>query len=106
MKPKLNTLKPRLSSHQPKARINWGNGCGGRPWRRNRDEALLRDLFTCQHCHRVFNPSMLEADHIINRAQGGSDDLSNLQTLCKPCHKIKTQKESQAGGVKKFEFSN
>ncbi|AKI27425.1 hypothetical protein [Moraxella phage Mcat9] len=49
---------------------------------------------------------MLEADHIINRAQGGSDDLSNLQTLCKPCHKIKTQKESQAGGVKKFEFSN
>ena len=103
---KLNTVKPRLASHEPKAQRNWGNARGGRPWRRNRDAALLRDRYTCQHCHQVFAPSMLEADHIINRAQGGSDELSNLQTLCKPCHKIKTQTESQAGGVKKFQIHN
>lgn len=100
---KLATLKPRLASHQPKAKRNWGKARGGRPWRRSREIALVRDLYTCQHCHKVFDRRQLEVDHIINKAQGGSDDLSNLQTLCKPCHKIKTQTESQAGGIKKFQ---
>jgi len=37
----------------------------------------------------------LELDHIVNVAQGGTDDESNLQSLCSPCHKKKTLKESQ-----------
>ncbi len=37
----------------------------------------------------------LELDHIVNIAQGGNDDESNLQSLCVPCHKEKTLKESR-----------
>lgn len=38
----------------------------------------------------------LEVDHIINIAEGGTDDDSNLQALCIPCHKAKTARESAA----------
>ena len=37
----------------------------------------------------------LELDHIVNVAQGGTDDESNLQSLCVPCHKKKTQMEGR-----------
>ncbi|MFB6347850.1 HNH endonuclease [Moraxella sp. ZJ142] len=98
---KLTTLKPRLKptqTHTPKK--SWGNGRGGRPWRALRAKVLLRDAYTCQHCQRA--GGRLEVDHIINIAQGGSDDMSNLQTLCHDCHAIKTQAESMAGGVHRF----
>jgi len=39
----------------------------------------------------------LELDHIVNVAQGGTDDESNLQSLCVSCHKVKSQKESRGG---------
>lgn len=97
----LKTLRPRLSTigtkaaidtHQPKSR--WGHGRGGRPWRRLRDRIFKRDLYTCQNCGRVGGD--LELDHIVNVAKGGTDDDSNLQTLCKsPCHAEKTHRESQ-----------
>lgn len=38
-----------------------------------------------------------EVDHIVNRAQGGTDDIRNLQLLCKDCHKTKTMNESKEG---------
>lgn len=37
----------------------------------------------------------LELDHIVNVAQGGTDDEANLQSLCVECHKKKTQMESR-----------
>lgn len=97
---KLKMLKPRTkvldtsTAKQTKA-AEWGSGRGGRPWRRTRDRILLRDQYTCQACHRVTHE--LEVDHIVNVAQGGSDDDANLQSLCVPCHKAKTAQESLAG---------
>ena len=79
----------------PVAGQNWGKGRGGRPWRRLRDAVLLRDGYCCKACGRVCLPSDLCADHIVNKARGGSDDLDNLQTLCVDCHKVKTARESR-----------
>ena len=96
----LKTLRPRLATistkavndtHQPKSR--WGHGRGGRPWRRKRDEIFKRDKYTCQVCGRVGGE--LELDHILNVARGGTDDASNLQTICTACYKPKTHAESQ-----------
>ncbi|AWY20093.1 HNH endonuclease [Moraxella bovis] len=98
---KLSTLQPRLkptTAQTPKK--NWGQGRGGRAWRRLRDEILARDSYTCQCCGRV--GGRLELDHIVNVAQGGTNDKSNLQILCHSCHKTKTQSESRAGGVQQF----
>ncbi|MCG2572416.1 HNH endonuclease [Acinetobacter sp. ME22] len=92
---KLQTLKPRLEirRQQTEPKKNWGTGRGGRPWRRLKGKIHLRDEWACQCCGRV--TTELELDHIINVAQGGTDDESNLQSLCVECHKKKTQKESR-----------
>lgn len=77
----------------------WGNGRGGRPWRRLRDSILLRDRYTCRQCKMVFDPSRLACDHVIPVSKGGTDDPGNLQTLCDgpgSCHEAKTIRE--AGG--------
>lgn len=46
---------------------------------------LMRDGYTCQHCS--VQSVRLEAHHIVFRAQGGKDTLTNLLTLCETCHK-------------------
>ena len=35
-------------------------------------------------------------DHVVPKAQGGTDDLENLQSICQECHDIKTQAEKGA----------
>lgn len=73
---------------------SWGAGRGGRPWRRKREAILIRDDYTCCVCGLITKD--LEVDHIVNVAQGGTDDDDNLQAICIPCHKTKTARESAA----------
>ena len=46
---------------------------------------LMRDGYACQQCGKQH--TRLEAHHIVFRQQGGKDSLTNLVTLCEPCHK-------------------
>ena len=48
---------------------------------------LNRDNYTCQCCKGRHKDSKLEVHHIVFRSQGGSDEESNLITLCHTCHK-------------------
>lgn len=73
----------------------WGNGRGGRPWRRKRLEVFARDMYRCQSCKRV--TATPECDHIKPTSQGGTDAMDNLQTLCVDCHLSKTQQEANGG---------
>lgn len=51
----------------------------------SRREAILhRDNYTCQICGKKH--VRLEVHHIIFRSQGGTDDETNLITLCEDCH--------------------
>ena len=43
----------------------------------------------CNGCGKHFEPRNLEIDHIIARAQGGTDHLDNLQLLCGYCNRVK-----------------
>lgn len=97
---KLNTLKSQAkmletAPVQQVQQTQWGSGRGGRPWRRIRERILLRDQYTCRCCGVVTQE--IEVDHIINVAEGGSDDDSNLQSLCVPCHQAKTAAEAARG---------
>lgn len=42
-----------------------------------------------------------EVDHIISKAEGGRDELSNLQGLCKSCHSRKTARVDGGGWTDK-----
>jgi 5-methylcytosine-specific restriction protein A len=94
---KLGSALPTLSSSQPtlQRQDNYGQGRGGRPWRRLKRDVHVRDNWTCCQCHRV--TMNLECDHIVNKAQGGTDDMDNLQSLCQTCHQRKSQRESKQG---------
>jgi 5-methylcytosine-specific restriction protein A len=37
-----------------------------------------------------------EIDHIVERADGGTDEPSNLRTLCVACHADKTKRAARA----------
>lgn len=50
---------------------------------------LNRDKYKCVFCGRNSKQIELEVDHIIPFSKGGSNDLSNLQTLCFDCNRGK-----------------
>jgi len=47
---------------------------------------LNRDNYTCQYCKGKHKDSKLEVHHILYRSNGGSNEESNLITLCHTCH--------------------
>lgn len=52
-----------------------------------RHEVFKRDNYTCCECGaRKSDGATLHIDHIIPVSKGGSDELSNLQTLCSDCN--------------------
>lgn len=53
-----------------------------------RYKVLQRDNFKCKCCGST---NFLEVDHIIPVMDGGTNDLNNLQTLCKECNMGKYQ---------------
>ena len=65
--------------------------------------------YTCNKCKKTFSQKDVQVDHIspvvpLNKTLNDMDyneivsaifcDISNLQVLCKPCHKMKTKKEN------------
>jgi 5-methylcytosine-specific restriction enzyme A len=51
-----------------------------------REYVFQRDNHQCQSCGQT---KKLSIDHIIPLANGGSNDISNLQTLCGSCNSSK-----------------
>ena len=63
-----------------------------RHWANLRAVVLQRDV-VCKRCYRA---NATEVDHVIARADGGTDALPNLQGVCKRCHASKTAAEAAA----------
>ncbi len=47
---------------------------------------LTRDGYTCQQCKGKSKDPRLEVHHLVFRSKQGSDEETNLLTLCKTCH--------------------
>lgn len=68
----------------------------GDSWMALRLKVLQRDGYTCQCCGIVRKDN--EVDHRTPLEQGGTNDMSNLQTLCggpDGCHTRKTKAEAR-----------
>ena len=59
-------------------------------WYRRRYEVLERDKFQCQACGQYAPNVRLEVDHIDPIANGGGNEIENLQTLCYACNQGKS----------------
>lgn len=65
-------------------------------WRGVRHQAMLRDEFLCQRCllDGLYSSAKI-GDHIIPSKEDWARrlDLTNIQSLCIPCHNIKTRED-------------
>lgn len=97
------TRKSGCEKHPRKAwRQNWSKSRQergyGRAWEKQRLRALKRDNYLCIPCQETgYTTPATIVDHKIPKAEGGTDDMNNLQSICSPCHKIKTQEEAHRG---------
>ena len=57
-----------------------------------KNQCKERDNFKCVKCNST---EKLEVDHIKELIDGGDNSIKNLQTLCKKCHREKTNIESK-----------
>ena len=51
-----------------------------------REAVFKRDNYCCVKCGSTKN---LEVDHKVSLANGGTDNIDNLQTLCRDCNRRK-----------------
>lgn len=58
-----------------------------------RFEVFKRDKFTCQYCGKSSPDVVLEVDHIVPVAEGGTNDIENLITACFDCNRGKGKRE-------------
>jgi len=56
-------------------------------------DVLKRARFRCELCGVSADEKALEVDHIIPRNHGGSDDPTNLQSLCYSCNAMKRDRD-------------
>jgi ATP adenylyltransferase len=58
-----------------------------------RYEVLKRARYRCELCGAHEEQAAMHIDHIIPRARGGSDDISNFQALCITCNTNKRDRD-------------
>lgn len=63
-------------------------------------ECFKRDNYKCRECGKTNIDTILHCDHIKPVSQGGTDELSNLQTLCQNCNISKSDKCWKGGEAK------
>lgn len=91
----------RCLEHQRKA---WATNEGksrhergyGSKWDKLRKQILKRDQHLCQVClEKGIYTKARQVDHKTPKAEGGTDDPNNLQSICIPCHRYKTANEGK-----------
>ncbi len=66
-------------------------------WDSARSYVMLRDRYTCRLCGVRRRARELDVDHIVEIARGGAAlEYSNLQTVCRTCHRAKTRRFLEA----------
>lgn len=96
--------RPEDGKAGPSGSAAWAGG-GSHAWRVLRLAAMRRDGYACRRCgrrgvraKRGAPPTRgLEVHHRIPRAQGGPDELGNVETLCRSCHDAADAEIRRAG---------
>ncbi len=68
-------------------------------WNTRRKSVYRRDNYTCKNCGRrggSYGSIELHAHHVVPKHKGGTDNIDNLQTVCKECHEAIHHKDKVA----------
>lgn len=87
-KPKPKTQQPAATKSQSKPKHDLSKRSRRIPTSL-RVSILHRDGYKCVFCGRNARQVELEVDHIVPFSKGGSNNFSNLQTLCFDCNRGK-----------------
>ncbi|MDX8463616.1 DEAD/DEAH box helicase, partial [Mesorhizobium humile] len=66
-------------------------------WHEIRLQVLSRDNYRCVSCSTPLKSAEADVHHLLPRSMGGTDELSNLITLCDGCHAV--HHPNLAGGL-------
>ena len=103
---RLTTLKPRIGTTPGRLQVlrsrpDTVERKRGSAGVKDRHRIRERDCDLCQPCQRLgkVTPAKI-VDHIVPLWEGGSDEDSNKEVICKPCHDTKSEAEAKrrAGG--------
>jgi len=64
----------------------------GAKWDATRLYVLKRDGYQCAYCGKHLEGADATADHIVAKANGGTDDAWNLVAACRACNGSKQDK--------------
>lgn len=83
---KIKQFRP--PSNKPPRPNSAARGYCSAAWRRTRLVVIARDMSQCQWpgCGKVVFGNDCHIDHIVEKAVGGDDALSNLRVLCQSHH--------------------
>ncbi len=100
----VRTIKPRIGGVAHRVRVIRGDAPNtvatprlrGRRWMAICAH-MMRKQPWCMAClaRGVYTPGR-QTDHIVPLSLGGTDDESNLQRLCNPCHDEKSEREEKS----------
>lgn len=71
----------------------------GRPRQRQRQRIFERDGYLCQSCAEHGRVTLArEVDHVVPLWAGGGEGDDNQRSLCRECHRVKTDAEEADRG--------
>lgn len=69
--------------------FNMGVYYRGDIWKTMRQFFWEKQLEECAECQEIIDLDFAELHHIVEKVNGGKENLENLQILCKTCHRAK-----------------
>ena len=100
LQPSIAVLGASMVERKPWHSDNEHRRLSGRALQQARLELFSREPL-CRKCKANGRTSVAtQRDHIIPLAEGGTEEDSNIQALCEPCHGEKTAEEAKRGAAR------
>lgn len=89
--------RPEVDEAERNARNPYRRAYKDAQYAKNRQHRFERARGRCEACGIHLEVGKWECDHLVPIKDGGTNDITNLRVLCRPCHAIKTRQDRNRG---------